>query len=340
MTRTYVGPFGRILPASDDSDLSSSESDPRSADATSSSMAARSLFSTASLDFGSDPFNSFDQTQSRQTQMSAHSNNAYSRLSSTDSGKSVPHAHQLPPFSHLLAPTSHHNISTRPFSPTSGPASPSDVRTSVHQAFPGDRASHIRQPLNPSSPYPGLVHASQSGPPYVNSAGQHVYSTPSRQYHSPPANNLGPSLHSGQYQGPSHYEAFDQQPPRSMPPSFGAQYAQPAQHRPHGRTITNSKSHSGCETNVTVKPLPRVIREEMIPGEGPCWIYEDGSVVPKAINGEAVIPEWGVTKAGKPRKRLAIACSTCREKKIKCDPREPKCVQCEKSGRECRFTTA
>lgn len=49
---------------------------------------------------------------------------------------------------------------------------------------------------------------------------------------------------------------------------------------------------------------------------------------------------WGVTKAGKPRKRLSQACITCREKKIKCDPGGgPKCSQCLRFNRECRFDT-
>jgi len=90
----------------------------------------------------------------------------------------------------------------------------------------------------------------------------------------------------------------------------------------------------------SVKPLARVVGEQDVPGEGPSWIYEDGTTCKKVIDGEAVNAQWGVTKAGKPRKRLAIACTTCREKKIKCDPAEPKCVQCKKFGRECRFTTA
>lgn len=83
-----------------------------------------------------------------------------------------------------------------------------------------------------------------------------------------------------------------------------------------------------------------MVGEQDVPGEGPCWIYEDGSICKKVIDGELVNAQWGVTKAGKPRKRLAIACTTCREKKIKCDPAEGKCLQCEKVGRECRFTTA
>jgi len=71
-----------------------------------------------------------------------------------------------------------------------------------------------------------------------------------------------------------------------------------------------------------------------------CYFYDDGSHCKTVIDGEAVNAHWGVTKAGKPRKRLAIACVTCREKKIKCDPDYPRCVQCEKFGRVCKFKNA
>ena len=143
-------------------------------------------------------------------------------------------------------------------------------------------------------------------------------------------------------------------------PNMHPQVSQPTVHRPiaplvspiqiyHGE-IPNRQSRpssvSGLESggrrtgSNTVKPLPQVVGEQIIPGEGPCWVYKDGSTCKKVIDGEVVNAQWGITKAGKPRKRLAIACTTCREKKIKCDPGEPKCVQCEKFGRECRFTTA
>lgn len=81
----------------------------------------------------------------------------------------------------------------------------------------------------------------------------------------------------------------------------------------------------------------RVIHEENIPGKGLCYVYDDGTICPKEVNGDAVNPKWGTTKAGKPRKRLGQACNTCREKKIKCDPGYPKCSQCLRFNRECRF---
>lgn len=86
--------------------------------------------------------------------------------------------------------------------------------------------------------------------------------------------------------------------------------------------------------------LPRFVRAAELPGEGLCYFYDDGSHCKTVIDGEAVNAHWGVTKAGKPRKRLAIACITCREKKIKCDPDYPRCVQCEKFGRVCKFKNA
>lgn len=80
----------------------------------------------------------------------------------------------------------------------------------------------------------------------------------------------------------------------------------------------------------------RCVGQRDMPGEGLCYIYEDGTYCRAIIDGEPVNPSWGITKAGKPRKRLAQACLTCREKKIKCEPGYPKCHQCAKSQRVCR----
>jgi hypothetical protein len=80
----------------------------------------------------------------------------------------------------------------------------------------------------------------------------------------------------------------------------------------------------------------RCLGQREMQGEGLCYIYEDGTYCRAIIDGEPVNPSWGITKAGKPRKRLAQACLTCREKKIKCEPGYPKCHQCAKSQRICR----
>ena len=79
-----------------------------------------------------------------------------------------------------------------------------------------------------------------------------------------------------------------------------------------------------------------LVGEEVVEGKL-CYIYSDRTHCPKSINGDVVNPKWGTTKAGKPRKRLGQACNTCREKKIRCDPQVPKCAQCQKFQRDCRF---
>ncbi|UKZ83552.1 hypothetical protein TrVFT333_011361 [Trichoderma virens FT-333] len=104
--------------------------------------------------------------------------------------------------------------------------------------------------------------------------------------------------------------------------------------------ITVSKDGLGPKIWTGTHFLPRFVRAAEVPGEGMCYFYDDGSHCKTVIDGEAVNAHWGVTKAGKPRKRLAIACVTCREKKIKCDPDYPRCVQCEKFGRVCKFKNA
>ena len=72
------------------------------------------------------------------------------------------------------------------------------------------------------------------------------------------------------------------------------------------------------------------------PGEGTYHVYEGGHRIPTQVDGESVNPAWGLTKANKPRKRLALACLDCREKKIKCEPGVGSCLQCEKAKRPCR----
>ena len=54
----------------------------------------------------------------------------------------------------------------------------------------------------------------------------------------------------------------------------------------------------------------RCVGQREVPGEGLCYIYEDGTYCRAIIDGEPVNPSWGITKAGKPRKRLAQACLT------------------------------
>lgn len=82
---------------------------------------------------------------------------------------------------------------------------------------------------------------------------------------------------------------------------------------------------------------PHVVDERHIGDQGMCYVYSDGTNCPKFVDGTLVNANWGTTKAGKPRKRLAQACLTCREKKVKCQPNFPKCDQCQKARRHCKY---
>jgi len=83
--------------------------------------------------------------------------------------------------------------------------------------------------------------------------------------------------------------------------------------------------------------LENYLGVQQVPEQGVFHTYRDGSRIPAEVDGEVVHPVWGLTKAGKARKRLALACSNCRERKTRCEPAQKGCLQCEKRGRSCRW---
>ncbi|PTB62843.1 N-terminal binuclear Zn cluster-containing/DNA binding domain-containing protein [Trichoderma citrinoviride] len=143
-------------------------------------------------------------------------------------------------------------------------------------------------------------------------------------------------LHLPGQKDPAH--DYSERRPSQVPSSDGNPPSTSATSMPSD--IAVSKDGLGPKIWTGTHFLPRFVRAAEVPGEGMCYFYDDGSHCKTVIDGEAVNAHWGVTKAGKPRKRLAIACVTCREKKIKCDPDYPRCVQCEKFGRICKFKNA
>ena len=98
--------------------------------------------------------------------------------------------------------------------------------------------------------------------------------------------------------------------------------------------------HDRSESSGVPTPGPECQRKYLgvkdVRGEGTYHVYEGGYRIPTQVDGEHVNPAWGLTKANKPRKRLALACLDCREKKIKCEPGASSCLQCEKAKRPCR----
>lgn len=245
-----------------------------------------------------------------------------SALAETPSQFQQTEQQQLPPVRHLLAPD------TRLITP---------LPSSYHQPCGTPKLKRENHEL-PSSHHQHGADISSQVPPVVM---QDIPKTRSESSPQLLTRSL-PPLSQVVTHSPGDVKHYT-----STPNDFSAwsfQHAQSSYHdAPYHDKDTGtdiSSPESGANRPKASLVLPHVVDERYIEGEGICYVYADGSHVPKSIDGIPVNANWGVTKAGKPRKRLAQACLTCREKKIKCQPNLPKCDQCQRSGRECRFESA
>ncbi|KAL8738867.1 MAG: hypothetical protein Q9181_000394 [Wetmoreana brouardii] len=351
MSRTYIGPFGRILPVVDNSDEDSSGTEgqgppPKEIQTDMATYQLPPPQIPTRLEFGSDPRPGFSEPRNYDISRQAQRSIEQRRQSFGEPRRPHNAQHgQLPPVSQLLTPGSQSSDAPSPYSTHQSPTTSENRRDQSSPRQPGFPSA---SPTAGGIPYQSAFTA---GPYQVASyenvlpRGSNFAGTPTLpQYGMPnqPTQDSNMSLYTHPNAVPQPpYPSYPRQPPQITT------MAAPTQHPPnlpgtydYASNLNASSDPSTSNVTQSVKPLPRVLGEQDIPGEGPCWVYEDGSICRKVIDGELVNAQWGVTKAGKPRKRLAIACTTCREKKIKCDPGEGKCQQCEKVGRECRFTTA
>ncbi|KAI4175570.1 MAG: hypothetical protein LQ343_001561 [Gyalolechia ehrenbergii] len=350
MSRTYIGPFGRILPIQDNSDEDSSSIDGQEppTQTSQSNMTTYQLPPPAiptRLEFGSDPRPGFSEP--KRYDISSQSRRAIEQQRQPFDEPRHPYTTQhgqLPSVSQLLTPGSRSSSASSPYSTHQSQTS-SDSRV--------EQSSSRQSSLGRISPQITVVPYQSAFTPNPYPTASYDSATPSRStfagpsaippYALPIQPLNGSHLTSFAQPGSLHqrpYPSYAPQPLYAAPVAAGSQNSGQAGAYDYSSAGHARSDQSSTNNSQSVKPLPRVVGERDIPGEGPCWVYEDGSICRKIIDGEAVNAQWGVTKAGKPRKRLAIACTTCREKKIKCDPGEGKCQQCEKVGRECRFTTA
>ena len=335
MSDTYIGPFGRILP------LPGRPDTPPPREQSSRMLAGQiQLPLPTRLNFGSDPRPGFP--------ISRPVNSGSARIDGTSSSSrtfitsgSASSQEKLPSVSQLLTPGSQTET------PHSQPAS-----DSLYSSRSARSGSGHKPPLHFHSSQTGVLAGSylRSEADYFH--GSYQPRSPSTAQHDSGHSFSAPSG-ATKYDGSYHVQddrSLNSYRPTSGPTAssvlaqngpghIGWYQAQGSPYDPARASSSNSGASRNDVSGAT-GPVVRLVGEQVFPGEGLCYVYDDGSHVKKVIDGERVNAQWGITKAGKPRKRLAIACMTCREKKIKCDPAEPKCVQCEKSGRECRFQTA
>ena len=262
-------------------------------------------------------------------------------LRSMDFPKTV-NREQLPPVSQLLTPSSQSSMPSSPFSPLYHLESPTSFQPSSSPGWPLENRGKVS-----SLTYPDGIATPPMAPPDRKLSYPMPMPTttlPLRPTSYPYGEPRKPEPEDSSY---SHYVQRSRSDPSPYQHLLSAQVRQPEQPlsyrsaEPQLQAIL-SRGQDRCqpEGSSLTQFAPRAVGEEIVPGIGPCYVYEDGTHCQKVIDGEPVNVNWGVTKAGRPRKRLAVACLTCREKKIKCDPNWPKCLQCDKFGRECKFQNA
>ncbi|KAL1970749.1 hypothetical protein VTN77DRAFT_2583 [Rasamsonia byssochlamydoides] len=232
---------------------------------------------------------------------------------------------KLPSVTQLLSPAPPANLPPSPYSQYRGSTPLSTTSSDLHDSLAQSSPHHHAEPSmihHSNGPY-GQFHSQQAGKlPSISQFGIDSAPVPWHDTRSP--KDLDAPAARGHLPSCDVLRRSPEKSPRESPPA-------------HTKGTKDGSLRAGSQRPAI---LPHVVDERYIEGEGLCYIYADGSYCPKTIDGEPVNANWGVTKAGKPRKRLAQACVTCREKKIKCQPNLPKCDQCQKSGRECRFESA
>lgn len=173
-------------------------------------------------------------------------------------------------------------------------------------------------------------HPSLPTPPLTSSSGPLSY------WDTPPPLLSSPSGHSS---------ILSSRPPFTPDSQRRASLALPIQAQHQARP---ARAYSSTNVERTYHDYRRgqyehVIQEGDYPERSPENIHHgigSISISREGPSADMVTSIWGVTKAGKPRKRLSQACITCREKKIKCDPGGgPRCSQCLRFNRECKFDT-
>ncbi|KAL5047335.1 hypothetical protein BDW71DRAFT_196784 [Aspergillus fruticulosus] len=317
----YIGPFGRMLPVTD----GPAEQEPdRPANLSVPGSHPYQLpppRTSAPLQFGTDPFlrprNRGERIDEREEPSGYSRSPGYRQTNE-----------QLPSLSQLLTPTAQSSRSPSPYSPMA-------LGIYLPTNDPGEPSQRFC--FNETSAHPTQARSSI----YENSRAHPDVATSPQSQNLPPISHISTHAPGRDTSTYLSHNSFSSHPP--YPPSFHGHNDEPNDRN----TVTippPSTADLGQRNTICNSAMPQVrlhvVDERYIEGEGLCYIYADGSHCPKIIDGMPVNANWGITKAGKPRKRLAQACLTCREKKIKCHPNLPKCDQCQKSGRECRFESA
>ena len=307
MSRTYIGPFGRILPILDGKEP---EQQILPVDETRTNMTTYQLPPPERLQFGSDTSPGFTEPMRyNTTSQSRRLVETASPMYSEQPGRSS--HEQLPPVRQLFLPQSsdiqmsqyppQHIVdwsqrrSNLPSAPRSVPEEPASVPQNSHQGrFPqpispphiqvSTSADVRRDDLENNSLYrqPPLSHMNpqlgvSSYPAYVKKPSEFQYSATQQSHHGSRAN--APQSH----QSPPLDARQSQQ---RTPMNIAVQYTQ--EHCCNydvSLTPTPMQQKSPQAAEFLIKPMSRVVGDADVPGQGPSWVYEDGTTCKKFIDG-------------------------------------------------------
>jgi hypothetical protein len=220
----------------------------------------------------------------------------------------------------ILAPTSHTSPQppqSAPSSHASGPRPPHSMHSASesHGSYPPQHDRRLDLPILDTQP---VARQHAPGPPVPSYASHHVDGREAMdsRYERPRQTSTSSYMTAG---APSPYTPLT---------------SDQAAHRNSNASYDRSGNPPFTPTGPEASKKYLGIKD--FPGEGTFHVYDGGYRIPTSVDGETVNPQWGLTKANKPRKRLALACLDCREKKIKCEPGASSCLQCEKAKRPCR----
>lgn len=285
----------------------------------------------------------FDLPRPLEPQPNHHTSNSYSESSQRnyDSysriGNGPPESRSsgpnLPGVRALLHPAPTESNSTSYASPWT-PSNVPPTSRSTSEAFFPQSGSH--PPLAPPPPSEHRGYAHESEPRRIELP---ILDTTRVERNPAPPPPASPYIYA---EPPREYMEVHHERPRQASTSSYSVANVTSPYTPGSAAENFHRAPPPFERNGSVSQAvaPEVQRKYLgiheIPGEGTCHVYEGGYRTPTHVDGEFVNPQWGLTKANKPRKRLALACLDCREKKIKCEPGQNACLQCEKTKRVCR----
>ncbi|KAH0840544.1 hypothetical protein FOPE_05705 [Fonsecaea pedrosoi] len=127
-----------------------------------------------------------------------------------------------------------------------------------------------------------------------------------------------------------------QSSPSQSHPMNGRAWAYPNTSRSEVHTATPDPRAASTSHG----PGRATTEEELVDPPGSCHAHEKDSMCSKNSDGDGLSSTWSSSRSTNLKKRNGQACDGCRERKMRCDFKFPKCTMCKSIDRECTFGSA